>query len=84
MNGEISSPSLLTIVPRLTGEDQVPSLPRIEYQISFPPYPPGRLLEKNRILPSALIEGVDSHDDELTGFPRFEGTVQLPFLNAEK
>ena len=70
MKGDISSPGVFIDSPRLTGTAQLPFSSSTEYHKSLPPKPPGLLLEKKSILPSALIDGVDSHALVFIGGPR--------------
>ena len=84
MKGDISSPSVLITLPRFTGSVHLFLSFNLVNQISLPPYPPGLLLEKKSVLPSALIDGVDSQWFVLTGAPRLYGSDHLPLLKAEK
>ena len=52
--------------------------------MSLPPNPPGLLLEKKSVFPSALIDGVDSQWFVLTGAPRLDGSDHFPLLKDEK
>src|SRR5450759_1734592 len=84
MKGDISSPAVLITLPRFTGSVHRFFSFNLVNQMSLPPKPPDLLLEKKSVLPSALIEGVDSQWLVLTGAPRLDGTDHFPFAKAEK
>src|SRR6478672_3286711 len=83
MKGQLSSPAVFTVGPRLRGSSHLPFALRWHTQMSLPPKPPGTLLLKYKSLLSGESDGDDSQNSEFTFGPRFSGSLHPCFVRYD-